>query len=44
MEIAMKDAVKTLLSAPTMGAIEDAAGMIALFVVMIAVLSLPSLV
>ena len=40
----MKDAVKTLLSTNVRLALEDAAGLGALFVVMVAVLSLPSLV
>ena len=41
MEIAMKDAVKTLLAGNTRGALEDAFGVIALFVLLFAVLSLP---
>lgn len=41
MEIAMKDAVKTLLAENTRGALEDAAGVIALFVLLFAVLALP---
>lgn len=39
----MKDAVRTLLDGNARGALEDTAGMVALFVVMFAVLSLPSL-
>jgi hypothetical protein len=39
----MKDAVKTLLSGNARVALEDAAGVVALFVVMFGVLSLPSL-
>jgi hypothetical protein len=41
MEIAMKDAVKTLLAGNARGAVEDAAGLVALFVLLFAVLSLP---
>jgi hypothetical protein len=41
MEIAMKDAVKTLLAGNARGAVEDAAGMLALFALVFAVLSLP---
>jgi hypothetical protein len=41
MEIAMKDAVKTLLAGNTRGALEDAVGLVALFVLLFAVLSLP---
>jgi hypothetical protein len=41
MEIAMKDAVKTLLAGNARCALEDAAGVIALFVLLFAVLSLP---
>jgi hypothetical protein len=44
MEAMMKGAVKTLLAGNARTALEDAAGVIALFVVMAAVLSLPSLV
>jgi hypothetical protein len=40
-EIAMKDAVKTLLAGNARGALEDAAGLVALFVLLFAVLSLP---
>ena len=39
----MKDAVKILLTGKGRMALEDAAGLVALFVVMCAVLSLPSL-
>jgi hypothetical protein len=42
-EDAMKDAVKTLLAGNARSAMEDTAGLVALFVVMFAVLSLPSL-
>jgi hypothetical protein len=41
MEIAMKDAVKTILASNGRGALEDAVGVIALFVLLFAVLSLP---
>jgi hypothetical protein len=41
MENAMKDAVKTLLAGTPRGALEDAAGLVALFVLVFAVLSLP---
>jgi hypothetical protein len=41
MEIAMKDAVKTLLAGNARGALEDAVGLVALFVLLFAVLSLP---
>jgi hypothetical protein len=41
MEIAMKVAVKTLLAGNSRGALEDAVGVIALFVLLFAVLSLP---
>jgi hypothetical protein len=41
METAMKDAVKTLLAGNARGALEDAAGLVALFVFLFAVLSLP---
>ena len=41
METAMKDAVKTLLAGNARGALEDAAGLVALFVLLFAVLSLP---
>jgi hypothetical protein len=44
MEAMMKDAVRTLISGNARTALEDAAGVIALFVMMVAVLSLPSLV
>ena len=37
----MKDAVKTLLAGNARGAQEDAAGLVALFVLLFAVLSLP---
>lgn len=37
----MKDAVMTLLAGNARGALEDAAGMVALFVLLFAVLSLP---
>ena len=37
----MKDAVKTLLTGNARGALEDAAGLVALFVLLFAVLSLP---
>ncbi len=39
----MKNAVKTLLAGNARSAMEDTAGLVALFVVMFAVLSLPSL-
>jgi hypothetical protein len=42
-EIAMKDAMKTLLSRTPHGAVEDLVGLAALFVILFAVLSLPSL-
>jgi hypothetical protein len=41
MEVPMKRAVTTLLSGTARGALEDAAGLAALFVVLFAVLSLP---
>ena len=41
MEDAMKDAVKTFLAGNARGALEDAAGLVALFVLLFAVLSLP---
>lgn len=37
----MKAAVKTLLSTPARGAVEDAVGLVALFVLLFAVLALP---
>jgi hypothetical protein len=40
-EAAMKDAVKTLLAGNARGALEDTAGLVALFVLVFAVLSLP---
>ena len=43
MEAAMKDAVKTLLAGTARGALEDTAGLVALFVLLFAVLSLPGL-
>jgi hypothetical protein len=43
MENAMKDAMKTLLSLTPKGAVEDLAGLAALFVIVFAVLSLPGL-
>jgi hypothetical protein len=43
MEDAMKDAMKTLLSRTPKGAVEDMAGLAALFVIVFAVLSLPGL-
>jgi hypothetical protein len=43
MEDAMKDAVKTLLTQNARGALEDAAGLLALFVLMFAMLALPGL-
>jgi hypothetical protein len=39
----MKDAMKTLLSHPPKGAVEDLVGIAALFVILFAVLSLPGL-
>lgn len=42
MEIAMKDAVKTLLAGNARSALEDAVGVIALFVLLFTVLSLPA--
>jgi hypothetical protein len=42
-EIAMKDAMKTLLSRTPHGAVEDLVGLAALFVIVFAVLSLPGL-
>ena len=42
-EIAMKAAVKTLLSHNPRGAVEDLVGLAALFVLLFAVLSLPGL-
>jgi hypothetical protein len=41
-EIAMKDAVKTLLAGNARSALEDAVGVIALFVLLFTVLSLPA--
>jgi hypothetical protein len=41
MEIAMKDAMKSLLTRTPAGAVEDLVGLAALFVIMFAVLSLP---
>jgi hypothetical protein len=41
MEAAMKDAVKTLLAGDARGVLEDAVGIVALFVLLFAVLSLP---
>jgi hypothetical protein len=41
MEIAMKQAMKTLLVSTPRGAIEDLVGLAALFVLLFAVLSLP---
>jgi hypothetical protein len=43
MEDTMKDAIKTLLSHTPKGAVEDLAGLAALFVIVFAVLSLPAL-
>jgi hypothetical protein len=43
MENAMKNAMKTLFAAPPLGAVEDLAGLAALFVLVFAVLSLPGL-
>jgi hypothetical protein len=43
MEVAMKAAVRTLLAHSPRGAVEDVAGLAALFVVLYAVLSLPGL-
>jgi hypothetical protein len=43
MEDAMKDAMKTLLNNTPKGAVEDLAGLAALFVIVFAVLSLPGL-
>jgi hypothetical protein len=43
MEDAMKNAVKTLLSQNARGALEDAAGLLALFVLMFAMLAVPGL-
>lgn len=43
MEVVMKYAVKTLLAGNARGAVEDTVGLVALFIVMFAVLSLPSL-
>ncbi len=39
----MKDAMKTLLAHSPKGAVEDLAGLAALFVILFAVLSLPGL-
>ncbi len=39
----MKNAMKTLLATPPRGAVEDLAGLAALFVLLFAVLSLPGL-
>jgi hypothetical protein len=43
MEDAMKDAMRTLLSHTPEGAAEDLVGLAALFVILFAVLSMPSL-
>jgi hypothetical protein len=43
MEIAMKDAMKTLLAHTPKGAVEDLVGLAALFVILFTVLSLPGL-
>jgi hypothetical protein len=43
MEIAMKDAMKTLLAHTPTGAVEDLVGLAALFVILFTVLSLPGL-
>lgn len=43
MEIAMKDAIKTLIAVNPRGLAEDLAGVVALFVLLFAVLSLPGL-
>jgi hypothetical protein len=43
LEDAMKNAVKTLLSQNARGALEDAAGLLALFVLMFAMLAVPGL-
>jgi hypothetical protein len=42
-ETVMKNAIKTLLSHPPRGAVEDLLGLAALFVILFAVLSLPGL-
>ncbi|MFZ1348083.1 MAG: hypothetical protein WAS32_14290, partial [Tabrizicola sp.] len=42
-EIAMKDAMKTLLNLTPKGAMEDLVGLAALFMILFAVLSLPGL-
>jgi hypothetical protein len=42
-EVAMKDAMKTILSHTPKGAVEDLVGLAALFVILFAVLSLPGL-
>lgn len=39
----MKDAIKTLLNGTPRGAVEDLAGLAALFVLLFAVLSMPGL-
>jgi hypothetical protein len=43
MENTMKNAVKTLLTNTPRGAVEDTVGLVALFVLLFAVLSLPGL-
>ncbi len=43
MEDAMKDAMKMLIAQPPRGAMEDVAGLAALFVLLIAVLAFPGL-
>jgi hypothetical protein len=43
MEDAMKDAMKTLLTRTPKGAVEDLAGLAALFVILFAVLAVPGL-
>lgn len=42
-EVAMKDAMKTLLTHTPKGAVEDLVGLAALFVILFAVLSVPGL-
>jgi hypothetical protein len=44
MEVTMKDALKSLLAHTPQGAIEDLAGLAALFVILFAVLSFPGMV
>lgn len=43
MEDAVKDSMKTLLSCPPKGAMEDLVGVASLFVILFAVLSMPGL-